>query len=180
MYEYHITVTGDLQKFKTFCILFNVKPLLIDLKKTGLQNQLQCTFHSKEANLLRLTLLCDYLKNAGFYLLRTKTEVEYNPNLKCEYYEAHVLATLDIPDVNKFSELLKKNIPESKISSNVLKSRDDGKVDYWITIRSINHKVFIRLCEDLYHFLQVSGIQFGNLKKELVLVDTNTGLDEGW
>ena len=184
MYEYHITVAGDADRFVDWCHMNQVKPLFIDLteiKGKGLQKQLQCTFRSCSHDDPRAQEYKDSLFSKGFEVLRVKCETHPESDILIErndwpiYWEAHgYILTNEIIR-------LKALLPGwAKISFNRFSAQQGGKNKYWITVRHSDWQVVDLYLNALHIILSNNNFRVNEFKMEAVLIDTNKELDDGW
>lgn len=180
MFEIHITVECDLDRFSLFeklCGLLNVKPLCITMLSGSL-------IHIMTSSIVRGTLqsaleeknrICDSLVK-DFTILREK--IETNPSnvfenmLPHSYYEVHVeVDKLFFPTINSIPLQAKWYI-----SDNI------KKPDYSIlTCRLVDwsHRTIIE--DDILSLKELEVLpQYYNPIYEFAILDTNSDLDKDW
>lgn len=181
MYEYHVTVAGgDADKFKDWCCMNQVKPLLIDLQRVegaGMQKQLQFTYRSCYFNDVIVKELAVKIENDGFKVCRVKCEADDPGRAVVLYWESHGLVTMATSNIAKLRVIL----PDfAHLSNNAFKKQVDGMVSYWITIRHASEEVIDLYINAVNIILNNNGFGLVNFKVEAVLKDTNVQLDAGW
>ena len=181
MYEYHVTVRdGDISKFKDWCCMNQVKPLLIDLHRVegaGMQKQLQFTYRSCYFNDEAVKELAVKLEADGFNICRIKCEADDPGRTVVLYWESHGLITLTSSQISK----LRSIIPTfAHLSNNAFKKQVDGQLSYWITIRHKDADVVDLYINAVNIILSSNNFGLVSFKIEAVLKDTNGELDDGW
>ena len=199
-FESHVTVEAlppdQVKKFQDACLEIGVKPILIELSRGD------TPVHPMTAGKHRGRLpdVIEYLENdvaahlrhRGFKVSRikveaapwneeiplTNTEAEQCPD---NYFEFHLKVLLD--SMERYDELA--GICEQHVthlSSNAFKKREDGKLEYFTTMRCYNMGRTVAQVEftGLAPAIKMAGFETCSEVCEYTVYDTNLSLDDAW
>jgi len=189
-YEIHITVEQcEINHFKRYCHDAGLKPLLIDLQKSGQsigtqlmasQRWMSTEYRHVVANTLAAV---KFLVEKNLNVQRIKIETSLDNTLLllhgAAYFECHVPVEIKSPaDLENIQSFLFSNW---HVSQNAFKKLDNCEV-YFLTYRdSIQSSLETAVSELTRHLanLQVC-VHNAKIERECVLLDTNESLDLDW
>lgn len=208
-YEIHITVdigkNFDLNKFKEICYEMNVKPILLELEISELEELQDVMTSSKHIGNNRSAYeeclkIQNLLENNNFKVIRTKIEtVPWHPlAMMCVngyiiennlYFESHIAILVNLDEKVKLSELVNiinnKNVltGKLKLSKNPFKKiNEDGRFIFMMTYRSYknSYNYFSEELEIIKNELKDNNFKYQKIEVEFAIYDSNINHDFKW
>ena len=184
MFEIHVTIkSNEIEQFKTDCIKYGCKPLLIELQTNSLNYQQLMT--SQKFNHKNWDVEIENTKNffsTKYPIQRIKVEV--NPyayqNIAIKYYETHFRLLVNTTNKYKVDMLIQQH--KFHKSKNIFKQLNNTEAYQMATYRTydINLQNFEQIINDFKYELTMSSIVFDKVEVEACVIDTNDGLDNKW
>lgn len=189
-YEIHITIEQcEIDHFKRYCHDAGMKPLLIDLQKSGqsIGKQLMCSYRTSTDEYRHVVAAAlhavKFFAEKDLNVQRVKIETSaVNTQLALfgsAYYECHVPVRIrtasDLENIQAFL------FSEWHVSRNAFKKFDDYAV-YFLTYRSVQKANMIKSLHELKTHLAnlLVEVHEDKIETECVLLDTNESLDYEW